>query len=195
MAVIMLHMMQEADLGLHEGMDKMATLSQSVISIRQAEVADAQEIARVHVDTWRETYQGLIPDRVLQTLTHRKRQGQWRRILAGKERLGTLVAEADGEIVGFAGRGRNRDIASRFTGEIFTLYVLQEWQGFGLGKVLFDQSREALSASGHDRMIIWVLANNPATKFYEWQGGLTIAERDEPMGGVMLRERAYGWWL
>lgn len=180
---------------MSEGEDSMETLSQSTITIRHALAADAVQIARVHVDTWRETYDGLIPERVLQSLTHRKRQGQWRRILAGKERLGTLVAEVGGEIVGFAGRGYNRDKTSRFTGEIFTLYVLGEWQGLGLGKILFEQSRDALSADGHDRMIIWVLARNPATKFYEWQGGMTIAERDEPMGGVMLRERAYGWWL
>lgn len=178
-----------------EGEDSMETLSQSTITIRQAKATDAAQIARVHVETWRETYTGLIPERVLTSLTHRKRQGQWNRILAGKERLNTLVAETNGEIIGFAGHGHNRDPKSRFTGEIFTLYVLLDWQGFGLGKALFEQSRDTLAALGHDRMIIWVLAMNPATKFYEWQGGLTIAERDEPMGGVMLRERAYGWWL
>ena len=173
----------------------MVALGALTITIRQATAEDAADIARIHVTTWHETYAELIPDRVLQALTHRKRQSQWKQILAGKGRLGTLVAEADGKIVGFAGRGHNRDPASRFTGEIFTLYVLQSWQGLGLGKALFEQSREALATDGHERMIVWVLAENPATKFYEWQGGITIAERDEPMGGVLLRERAYGWWF
>jgi hypothetical protein len=32
------------------------------VQIREATVADADGIARVHVDTWRSAYCGLIPD-------------------------------------------------------------------------------------------------------------------------------------
>jgi hypothetical protein len=35
------------------------------ITVRQARVRDAKARARVHVQSWQETYRGLIPDEIL----------------------------------------------------------------------------------------------------------------------------------
>jgi predicted GNAT family N-acyltransferase len=40
--------------------------------VRRAEAADAPSMARVHVDTWRETYRGLMSDAVLAQAFYRK---------------------------------------------------------------------------------------------------------------------------
>jgi hypothetical protein len=41
--------------------------------IREAAPADAPGIARVHVDTWRTTYQGIVPDQFLARLSYEAR--------------------------------------------------------------------------------------------------------------------------
>ena len=35
------------------------------VAIRRAQAGDAEAIARIHVETWRATYAGLLPDRYL----------------------------------------------------------------------------------------------------------------------------------
>jgi hypothetical protein len=42
-------------------------------------------------------------------------------------------------------------------------------------------------------MAVWVLARNPATKFYEALGGRLITEQQIERGGESYLEIAYGW--
>ena len=53
-------------------------ITQSGISIRQGTSGDAEGIARVHVDSWRETYDGILPPRVLSAQTYARRLALWR---------------------------------------------------------------------------------------------------------------------
>ena len=170
-------------------------ITQSGILIRPGSGADAEGIARVHVDTWRETYQDILPPRVLSAQTYARRLALWRQTLARDAERLVLVAEAGKEIVGFATSGRNRNAAVPFTAEMYTLYMLSDWQGEGIGQELFRRSASQLAAEGHKNLITWVLADNPSVGFYEWLGGIPVAERDERFGMAVLRQRAYGWWI
>jgi GNAT superfamily N-acetyltransferase len=170
-------------------------ITQSGISIRAGAGGDAEGIARVHAETWRDTYDGILPPRVLSAQTYSRRLALWRQTLARDTERLVLVAVAAGDVVGFATSGRNRNAAVPFKAEMYTLYVLPEWQGEGIGQELFRRSARHLSADGHSNLITWVLTDNPAVGFYEWLGGIPVAERDERFGMAVLRQRAYGWWI
>ena len=45
------------------------------MKVREALSADAEEIARVHVDTWRDTYAGIRPDHVLLRMSTDRNKG------------------------------------------------------------------------------------------------------------------------
>src|SRR3954467_6848347 len=66
----------------------------TMLTIRAAEVEDASAIARVHVETWRSTYTGIIPQNYLDGMTTENRALVWARLL---QRSGpafpTLVSE------------------------------------------------------------------------------------------------------
>jgi hypothetical protein len=49
--------------------------------VRDATYEDVPAIARVHVDTWRTTYQGIVPDEHLAKLSYQKRAEAWYQIL------------------------------------------------------------------------------------------------------------------
>ncbi len=174
------------------------TLKQSrrAITIRGAVLGDADGIARVHVDSWKSTYPGILPEAAINALSYKNQRTAWKRALEKPADRLVFVAEAEGKIVAYvmAGHARGRAVA-RFTGEVFTLYVLRGWQGRGIGRALLGTARDALAKAGHDRMIVWVVAENPAVRFYESEGGLTIAERDDIVAATAVRLRAYGWWL
>ena len=170
-------------------------MDQAAISIRYADVDDAAAIARVQAETWESTYADLLPKQAITAQYHPRNVGMWRRILKADEGGMVLVADIDGQVIGFASSGTNRDSSSRFTGEIFALYVLKLWQDYGIGNDLFEANQSLLMDEGHSQMMVWVLVGNPAAGFYERKGGLTIAERDSVIGGEKVRERGYGWWL
>ncbi|WP_215083752.1 GNAT family N-acetyltransferase [Exiguobacterium sp. s78] len=152
--------------------------------IREARLEDASAIARVHIDAWRETYQGIIPDTYLVQLSHEKRTKQWERTLVDQR---VYVAVSGEEVVGFAQGGPNRSVARE--GELYAIYVLQASQGQGLGKALFQRIAEDLAE--YETMQVSVLRDNPACQFYERFGGQVFKESMIERGGVEFVQRVY----
>lgn len=152
--------------------------------IREARLEDASAIALVHIDAWRETYQGIIPDTYLVQLSHEKRTKQWEQTLVNQR---VYVVELEDEVVGFAQGGANRSDARE--GELYAIYVLQASQGQGLGKALFQRIAEDLAE--YETMQVSVLRDNPACQFYERFGGQVFEESMIERGGVELVQRVY----
>ena len=175
--------------------------------VREARPADVAAIARVHVDTWRTTYRGIVPDAHLDALSYEARERFWTYALgriaaaveagetAGDARAaGLFVAEAPGgEVVGFASCGREATGDPEYPGELYAIYVLDAWQGHGLGRRLAQAVADRLAAAGLRAMLVWVLADNPMRRFYEALGGRLVRRKQVEIGGVALDEVAYGW--
>ena len=51
-----------------------------MVPIRQATLVDAQEIARVQVDTWRYAYKGIVPQHILYALDVGEQAMKWRSV-------------------------------------------------------------------------------------------------------------------
>jgi ribosomal protein S18 acetylase RimI-like enzyme len=167
-----------------------------VITLRPATPADARAIARIHVETWRTTYAGMLPDKTLIGMNVDAKASAWRRALSAPEAIagGVLLAEAEGTgPIGFASSGRNRMPALPFAGEVQTLYVQPDWQNQGVGRRLLQGCFATLRHRGFGSAVVWVLADNPARFFYERMGGKRAGERDEPLWGIVVHELAYGW--
>ena len=163
-----------------------------MIRVRLAKRADGAAIGRVHVETWRDTYAGVLPDWMLVRMTAEAEGRKWINAIGGRDIV--LVAETDaGEIVGFGNCGPARPFGLPFTGEVYTLYVLPDFQGAGLGGRLLRALFGKLTGAGHRSAVIWVLEANPSRFFYEAMGGRRVAERAERLWGVTLPQAAYGW--
>jgi GNAT superfamily N-acetyltransferase len=162
------------------------------MDVRVAVPADIPGIARVHFESWRTTYPGLIPAAYLADLTLEGRESLWRANF--KAPLGPLFVAVDGpRIVGFAYAGPCRAKDTPYVGEIYALYVLDDVQGRGVGRRLFRTGAEALLGLGLRSMVVWVLESNPSRGFYEAMGGRLAGAKKFLMGGAFLTEVAYGW--
>ncbi|GHO45231.1 GNAT family N-acetyltransferase [Ktedonospora formicarum] len=174
-------------------------MSEERVQIRPARLEDASGIAHVHVDSWRTTYRGLIPDAYLDGLSYYNREQERRRILQaqqdGRSQSSTIVAtEAEtGRIVGFVNGGRDRTGISGYAGELYAIYLLEEVQGMGLGRRLTRALVVELLRLGITSMTVVVLAENPAHYFYEALGARLLREQEDEIGGKRLAERVYGW--
>lgn len=166
------------------------------MKVRVATAVDAVGIARVHIDTWRTTYRGIVPDSYLDNLQYEARERYWAGALSDPEN-GSLVyvAEAeDGQVVGFASGEPAQSSVPGYEGELHAIYVLQEHQGRGLGKALLLAVARRLQEISKHSMLLWALADNESSRrFYEALGGQELKTQQFELGGVMLDEVAYGW--
>ena len=162
-----------------------------MLTVRTAIPSDASGIADIHVETWRDAYAGLLPDRVLLGLSEQRHAAQWRQHMV-RDRVKVAVDNRHGT-VGFGSAGQARSGGLPYEGEIYTLYVRPDFQGRGIGGKLLIALFEALLRDGVESAMLWVLADNPARFFYEAMGGKWAAVRDENLWGVTLPERGYAW--
>jgi ribosomal protein S18 acetylase RimI-like enzyme len=161
--------------------------------IRPAKLEDAPAIARVHVASWQSTYQGMLPDEFLASLSEIGYAERWKRVIAeGSSKV--YVAEDGGEVVGFASGGRERAGETGYLGELYAIYVIDAAQRRGFGRELVRASVAGLRELGLDDMIIWVLRDNqPARSFYERLGGVYVRAQPITIGPATLEEVSYGW--
>jgi ribosomal protein S18 acetylase RimI-like enzyme len=137
-------------------------------AIRPATINDAEGIGYVHSTAWKDTYAGMIDAAFLADLSPEKSAARFRAL--GMD--GLLVLTADGQIVGFSKSGKTLDDDLPSTcGDVHAIYLLKDYQKYGLGKKLLDASIKALRSDGFDMFSIWVLDKNEnAIGFYEKYG-------------------------
>lgn len=164
-------------------------------TIREATTADAAAIARVHIDSSRATYRGLVPDEVLDEMTYERRLANWSRTLGeeGGAEFVYVATEDGGRVFGFASGGPEREGDAEFDGELYAIYLLDTHRRKGAGRLLVRAVAERLAREGFRSMLVWVLAENPARRFYEALGGGRAREKTVERGGLTLAEIAYGW--
>ncbi len=159
--------------------------------IRAAEESDAAGIAHVHLQSWRTTYAGVVPDDYLAALNVSERTGQWQEWLArGFE---VYLAEVDGKVAGFIGGGALREPMQAYDAELYAIYLLHPAQKQGVGRALLGKLAASLSGQGFKSMIAWVLEKNPSREFYPKTGAQLVTSKEIVIGGASLVEVAYGW--
>jgi hypothetical protein len=145
----------------------------SAFVIFPAGPADAEALARVHVQSWRETYRGLLPDAYLARMSEAAHARRFAHALTrpGPDDVTLAVADRWG-LAGYAQGGPSRRGVPG-EAEVATLYLVR----------------------GARSLVISVLRDNFAARgFYEHLGGEAEPARMEPgPGGGSYWEVAYRW--
>lgn len=172
-------------------------------TIRPATAQDAAGIAKVYVDAWRSTYAAILPHRGLLGMSYEDQARQWSWAVRGSAQSVIVASEGDDGVVGFASFGparlRDRPAAGLFAadaarvGEIYTLYVLPDFQERGIGRQLLTAAFAALVEKRYTCGLLWALRDNHSRYFYERVGGKLVAERQERQWGRMMDQVCYGW--
>lgn len=144
----------------------------TAITIRTALIEDASSIAEVHIESWRQGYRGLLPERLLADLSVQQREVMWMGLLAKGKPLAIVVAEVDGQVVGFATFGPCRNEKSGAADhELWALYVHPSHWSAGVGWALWQKSREDMVSEGAVTISLWSLERNErASRFYQGAG-------------------------
>jgi GNAT superfamily N-acetyltransferase len=136
------------------------------VNLRMAAAADAEAIAALKVEGWRDAYTGLVPADVLEPALDEARVAAAVRALLGSSGFG-LLAEHEEAVAGFATcdlRGRVLD----------SLHVRADWRGRGLGTALVR--RVAGQLAGPPLHVHVVRGNDGALALYERLGAVRTGE-------------------
>ncbi len=163
------------------------------MQIRQANVGDAAGIAKVQVDSWKTTYKGIVPNAYLEEMNYENREQLWVQIL---EKGGVVFVAEDKSVgmIGFSSCGLERTgDYPLYSGELYAIYLLQEYQGKGIGKALVKPLIDYLTKQGITSMLVFVLEENNSKFFYEALGAKLIDTVEAEISGETFNESVYGW--
>ncbi|SES09413.1 GNAT family N-acetyltransferase [Salisediminibacterium halotolerans] len=167
------------------------------MNIRQADISDAQAMARIHVDCWKQAYEGILPEDLLRSLSYEDRAKRWEENIEEATSGGSMIYVAEDPelgVIGFVLGGTMRDatMRMRYTGEIYGIYVWPRYQRMGIGRALFEKMAAFLDAIHHARAGVWILADHPDRPFFEKLGAEEVYKKNEKVRDADHVTLAYG---
>jgi ribosomal protein S18 acetylase RimI-like enzyme len=165
------------------------------VDIRVATASDAEAIASLHAESWRENYRGAYADAFLDGDVFADRRRVWTdRLGAPEGRAVTIVADEQGAVAGFAHVILDDD--PTWGALLDNLHVAPAFKRRGIGRELMAASAEAVIARAPgSSMFLWVLETNAAAQaFYRRLGGTCEgSEETQPPGGGTVVGLRYVW--
>lgn len=147
------------------------------MKIRTALTGDAHGIADIHTNSWRNTYQNALTAEYLLNVVPKERSEVWvNRLQTPKSNQYVVVAECDGEIIGFACAYANEN--PKWGSYLDNLHVRSSCQSKGIGKsLLIEAARWCHKQEPTKGMCLLVNQDNvKAQGFYKSFGARNVQE-------------------
>ena len=162
------------------------------ILIRKAKPEEAERIVDINIEVWKKTYKDLIPQDTIDFLQTKTDERVERKKKSIEEDNNTIVALVDGKIVGFNTFGEAKDKNYAGSGEIYAGYILDDYQGLGLGRQMAIECMRELVDKGYKTFVSKCLDGNPANEFHKSLGGIYVGQSDyDPLGIHVGKENIY----
>ena len=163
------------------------------IHIREATPDDLPAIAKVHVLSWKQSFVGIVPDAFLDQLTIENRIEAFGKRF-GEPHYQMYVAElGDVGVIGFADVGDPRYDVGEYDAELYAIYLFHQFQGKGIGALLFERIKQFLIEQEKNTMYLLALEVSPYRPFYEKMGGKLVGERPVKLMDIDFNAVVYGW--
>ena len=156
------------------------------MEIRFAERSDYKNIAAIHIESWKDSYSGVLPAEFLEKKIQWEFERHWNEIKIQDKDI-ILVAE-DISLVGFAA------VWCRPIPFIDNLHVRPSQRTKGIGLSLMKTVANRLLDEGHRKAYLWVFERNEkAIRFYERLGGIQKEQSMKNIFGYNVLSRKIEW--
>lgn len=163
------------------------------MQIRRAKLDDASGIAKVHVDSWRTTYKGIIPNDFLNNLSYEQRTELWKQNILRDASYVVIACNHEGQIIGFADAWKRETNVVENSCDLTSIYLLKEYQGKGIGKKLLKELFWYFKQLSYKKIFVEVLEENKTHLFYEYYGAKLVETVQIKINGKVLNELIYEW--
>ena len=141
---------------------------------------DTEAVRHIAYASWHHTYEGIIPRHIQDTFL----EGAYHPEMLEKKRTQAYVyvAEIAGEVIGFANVSLKNEMKEA---ELFAIYLLPTYQGYGVGTALIDYS---LQEQHLQTLYVEVeQANDIGMQFYKAKGFTHVKTYTEDFAGHLLQ--------
>ncbi len=161
--------------------------------IRKAKTNDSEKITRIHINSWKTTYNEFFPEEIFinQEKNFEQRNNNIKEAIEKDNEYHYIVYEENNAILGFACYGKGRGNNYEDKGEIYSIYIEKENQRKGIGSKLIVKCFDLLKNMGYKNIIVRCLKGNPSENFYKALGGKIIDSEDGNVGGLKIIENIY----
>ncbi len=154
-----------------------------MINMRLAKPQDAEKLGELYYRCWMDLYPNIVAEDKFQPISKEEAISDFK-----KTKCRDIIEGWIGdELVGFCSYGMCRDNDTlKDTGEIYRLYVRQDFQQRGEGRRLVHEAIRMLRREEYNQVVTWTLVDNPyAISFYEAMGfkadGTVRNAKDSPL--------------
>lgn len=148
------------------------------IIYRDATEEDAYQTRYVGAKSWHETYTGFLPKEYLNyRLEHVTEKVEEQKQFL-KQTKNYIVACDKEKIVGICYYTKCDIEKYKTYGRLDSLYVLEEYQGLGIGKELFKRAIKGLIDLGYTKMELECMKGNNTINFYQKYDGIIAEQLD-----------------
>jgi GNAT superfamily N-acetyltransferase len=170
-------------------------------NLRIAHENDIPALAALHCQGWKDSYENLVPQDYLDSLTPEEFAKKWQKWMADDISTTLIGEDENGVAAGFsmfgplktpiAGQSSIRPI---YSAELYAIYLDKDHWGKGLAQQFFAQTAKTLKEQKHYSMALWVVGGNKrACKFYDKMSGQRIGKKVVEIGGRNVKEACFGW--
>lgn len=153
---------------------------------------DMDPYIRINTKSWNESYKGIVFDEFLEKITNEVEENVERAKHRYNEMDHKYLLIYNDKPVGMGSCGYSRIDKYPNSGELYSIYLLDEVKGKGLGKELFNYLVNVLKETGYNDMVIGCLKDNErANNFYKHMGGELVFTRTLTIGNQELEENIY----
>lgn len=161
------------------------------MKIRTGKAGDEKSIAQVIINTWKDSYKGIISQSFLDSLTTEKHEALFEQQLTQNTHIIHVLETEGNRIVGMISGGR--DTSGKYDCEIVAIYIENEYQKCGFGRRLFLENIRQYKHQGYKTMIIWTFETNKDRQFYERMGGIATENQTYNIGDEELLLVGFVW--
>ncbi|GEM_PF-4727342 len=170
------------------------------IEIRPVTRNDISEMAKININSWRDDYRNIVPDKVLEELEPEEKSRSLENWLFADSNDIRLAYGAflDDLMVGYITASLTEDIDSEYDVEVNNLFVVKKYRGLGISLKLLYQIASVFSELKERQFTSLILYSWQATasnEYYRKLGGKVIKEQIQDCGGRKLAADIFAWQL
>ena len=137
------------------------------ISIRRGNEEDSEVISRIHAESWKSAYKGMVPEEYLKDLKDDFWALNFKKWIS-EDMVKVKIIYVDFKAAGVIAYGKSRDEKFNDYAEVWSFYLRPEYFRKGLGTTLMKSVLCEMCDEGYKHCYLWVLeTNNNARRFYE----------------------------
>lgn len=163
------------------------------IAFRTGVLSDVPEVSRVYVESVRCSFECVYPEAYLSGLSAKQRESTARARFEIQNYMLCLAETARGRLIGFADSGQPVIDGVGYDRQIYSIYLLPEYQGLGVGRDLFRRCVSAIMETGGRSLCLDTIEASPYRRFYDKLGGIRIGDGVHRFGDIEMPTVIYGW--